>query len=594
MKRFLFFTLMLLFAVSCKQNPCVVVRTVDKNGSVEEMTLKTKKGKGFYEIRVPLDELRNLDTLTISPSFAVAKPGDDGFFLDPQGMMCYFKEGREEGETSIYKRAPLPIVGIKTPAGCYLSIFESYRFNIKYKTEFRGGEYSVSQSLILKDTKPTEDFVVRYYELKGEEATYSGMGRLYRKIKVVGAGIRTLREKAAERPELKYAIENPEIRIRQCWKPVPTKIEHQTLENEPEPRVKVTFKRVEDIIDALKGVGVEKSQLTLVGWNIAGHDGRFPTVFPVEPRLGGEEALRHLIAKAQGDGFQIVPHICTGDSYEVSPDFSWDNVAKNVDGSLSTHHIYGSGRMYDLCYKVAYEKFVIPIVDSLLRMGFRGVCYDDVYSIVNPTMCYDENHPCFGRDAEEYAVKTLAECAKMGGVASEGGYDHLASVLDFALYVSNMAPGKVRVLKDEYVPIWNIIYNGYIYSCPSSYTINYSIKDPSLSMKIQEYGGHPTFYFYSAHRDDGGNWMGSKTSDLLCGDDEELSTAAAAVKEGYDYLKEYGHLQYETMEDHCALADGVYRTLFSDGTVTVCNYSGTPYVYEGTTVGAESWRTFKN
>lgn len=582
-----------ILAVSCHSGLLINIQTTDTDGDIHNAEAIAKYTKGYYELRIPVENLQGLDTLTIFPSFAVANPGDEGFFLDPQSMMCYFTEGREEGEAKVYRRANLPIVGINTPSGRYLSIFESYRFNILYKTIFRDGQYSLSQSLILKATRPSEDFVVRYYPLSESEATYSGMGRLYRKIKVVDVGLKTLKERAAERPELKYAIENPEIRIRQCWKPVPTKIEHQTLENEPEPKVRVTFKRVEDIVDALKDVGVDSAQLTLVGWNIAGHDGRYPTVFPVEPRLGGEKDLRHLIAKAQGDGFQIVPHICTCDSYEVSPDFSWDNVAKNTDGTPSTHHVYGSGRDYDLCYEVAYNKFVLPLVDSLLRIGFKGLCYNDVYSIVAPTMCYDEKHPCYGKEAEEYAVKTLAECAKMGGVASEGGYDHLASVLDFALYVTNMRPNKIRVLKDEYVPLWNVIYNGYIYSCPSSYSINYSIKDPSLSMKVQEYGGHPTFYFYSAHRDDNANWMGTKSSDLLCGTQQELETAASAIKVGYDYLKEYGYLQYETMEDHSRIAPDVYRTIFGNGQQMICNYSNESYEYEGHCVAPQSWFLIK-
>ena len=50
----------------------------------------------------------------------------------------------------------------------------------------------------------------------------------------------------------KYVVENPEVRIRQCWKPVPTPVLDQTPENEPKLRVKVTFERVKDIVDEMK------------------------------------------------------------------------------------------------------------------------------------------------------------------------------------------------------------------------------------------------------------------------------------------------------------------------------------------------------
>ena len=61
-------------------------------------------------------------------------------------------------------------------------------------------------------------------------------------------------------------------------------------------------------------------------------------------------------------------------------------------------------------------------------MGFRGVMYNDVYSIDAPHQCFDPNHPCYGDDAAEYARLTLEKCAELGGVASEGGYDHVLTL----------------------------------------------------------------------------------------------------------------------------------------------------------------------
>ena len=252
--------------------------------------------------------------------------------------------------------------------------------------------------------------------------------------------------------------------------------------------------------------------------------------------------------------------------------------------------------MYKLCNKVAYEKFVQPVNDTLRAYGFRGVEYNDVYSIIPPVVCHSTAHPTNAKESTEYAKLILKDGAdKIGGIASEGGYDHVASVLDFALYVSMSGPAtNFGRLKDEYVPIWHIIYNGYIYSCPFSQSVNYPIKPAEVGMKVIEYGAHPTFYYYSAHRDDCHNWIGTKTMDLKCETADELTQSVNAIRKGFDYLKEYGFIQYLTMDRHEALDPQVYCTTFSDGTQTVCNYSSTPYKYKGTTIEPSCWHIFKN
>jgi hypothetical protein len=64
----------------------------------------------------------------------------------------------------------------------------------------------------------------------------------------------------------------------------------------------------------------------------------------------------------------------------------------------------------------------------------------------------------------------------------------------------------------------------------------------------------------------------------------------AAIRKGCDHLAEYGHLQYEFMEDHCELAPQVFRTVWSDGTELICNYTDKPYAYKGVNVEPEGYK----
>lgn len=596
MKRLLTSLLILISAMSlwsCSAH-YAHVRIVTSEGQSIEKEVRLK-GVNPLRLRMSKQDLAGVDSIYVTPDFAHANAGDDGFFLNSMGYLTYFLPDRPDTSTWISRRHPIKMQGIKTPAGCYLAVFDTYRFHIRSRIDVKKDHYSNTLIYLLDGVPADQDLSLSFYEIKGKDATYSDMGKLYRKLFVEGK-IAPLKEKAAKRPLLRYAIDNPEVRIRMGWKPVPTPVEDQTPENEPEMRVKVTFDRVCDIVDALKAEGVDKAQLTLVGWNLKGHDGRFPTVFPPEPTLGGRERLLNLIPYAQQNGYQIVPHICTGDSYRVSEDFDEADVAKKADGTLDTRAVYGAGRMYQLCPKVSYEKFAQTINDSLRAYGFRGIEYNDVYSIIPPVTCHDPNHPLTSEQAAEYDRLILQDGVdKIGGIASEGGFDHVADVLDFCLYTSieGLIGLGFRKNRDRFVPIWNLIYNGYIYSCPFSQSVNYPVKDPVYAMKMQEYGGHPTFYYYSAHRDDSKNWIGTLTQDLRCETEEELQASVAAIKEGYDYLKEYGYIQYLTMEDHCEVAPDVFRTTYSDGTRTYCNYSDHPVTVEGVAIPAQNWRTVK-
>ncbi|MBR1632157.1 MAG: hypothetical protein IJ686_00175 [Bacteroidales bacterium] len=588
-----------LAAVGCarQSGETASLRIVRTDGTVQEKIINFTFRKGCLEFVFPKASIEGVDTLYIIPEMTKAAAGTDGYYVNSEGIVTRMLEGRE-GRYSLRHRHPMPIAGCVKGGRAWMEFFPNYRFDSHISIICKDGEYKQVFAFTPFDHKAYDgDYVLRFYPLEGKEATYAGIGRLYRSIRLSQGGLKPLREKVKNRPLLRYAVDYPEIRIRQGWKPVPCQVEHQTLENEPPMRVAVTFDKVCEIIDSLKAQGVPGAQLTLVGWNIRGHDGRFPTIFPPEPALGGEEGLKHLIAYAREKGFQIVPHICTGDSYEISEDFDINDVALLPNGKRYSQFSYGGGRMFELCYEQAYKKYAVPYCDSLAKLGFRGVAYNDVYSIVAPHACTDPNHYNNPSQAAEWARKTLRVMKdKLGGVASEGGYDHLSGDLDFALYISMLGPRTIRFekLRDAQVPLWQIVYNGYIYSCPFSRSVNYTIKEPEWAMKMQEYGGHPTFYFYSAHRDDDKNWIGTPTCDLLASDGRDIHNSAVAIRKGWDYMKEYGYLQYETMEDHCELAPGVFKTTYGDGSVIICNYGDDPYICpDGSIVGSKDWKIFK-
>ena len=604
MKKIVIAVVMAIFAISCcNSNESVELQITYKDGTAvtEVRPLKVKgclRGEKYLHFEMSQQELSKIADLKVLPSFARAKVGEEGYFLTTEGMLVTFKPLSAEAKRKC--KIPfnlLALSGFKVRGTCYASVMKGLEFeNYHFVEVVDDKEYQyVYHYNTLKDIEPYEPLSIDFYPLKGEEANYAGMARLYRQYLIETDQMpKAVRERVGKNEHLAYAAKAPEIRIRLAWKPVPTPEEHQTLENEPKMTVAVTFDQVKDIADELKRQGVENAELCLVGWNVKGHDGRFPDHFPVEEALGGEAKLRECIAYVQSLGYKIVAHTCRTDIYEISKD--WNNgydAARKADGSLVERCPIGGGMMYDICYKQSYEKYYKEQEPKVAELGFRGLEYIDVLSVIYPHECHNPEHPVNRKEAAEYANKMLAELRPMfGGSQSEGGVYYVAKSLDYALYASmNMNRTQRYEMLDDYVPVWHIVFNGYILNNAGAQTVNYTIKEPCWSLKSIEYASRPIFYFYSAYRGKGSNWMGE--TDLTMRDKADLERSVAAIKRGYDEFQALQYLQYEHLDNHFEVADGVKCSVYSDGTRIVVNYNKEPYLFEGKEVAAESYLIVK-
>ncbi len=527
--------------------------------------------------------------LSVTPAFARAGKGDSGWWFSPYGH--YGEWDRDEGRFfADDDRMNMPMFGWATPEGAFLAIVTSLRCYPKMLVEARSGRYAVSCVLDGElCSEPYEDFEIEYHVFPAGTG-YAALCRRYREHQLSRGAVRPLRDRVADNPALKYAICAPEIRIRQAWKPVPSPIPYQQPENEPEIHVAATFSRVKDISRALKDAGVANAELCLVGWNIGGHDGRWPQSFPAEPRLGGDAGLRDAIAAVHADGYQIVPHGNFRDAYTIADSWDGEWVAKErgdeIEPDRGGNFTWGGGKPHILCPKRAYERFCSKDIPRMAAFGFRGIGYFDVVSILHAPICRDPRHPCNRAESARW-WGLCAEISKreLGGFSSEGAVDHFAGSLDSVLYASFDDPKKIengeipaRSLAKRMIPVFQLVYNGIIAQNPYTETVNFQLKERYWTLKLLECGGRPAFYFHSQFRADGAHWMGAR--DLRCGTDDELRAAAAAIKAGCDLWQPFARLQFEFMENHEQLSDGVWRTTWSDGTAITVNYSPTPFSLE--------------
>ena len=513
------------------------------------------------------------DYVDIIDESLFAHTGDNGYYViadaDRKGSrLCKFTQ-KDDGER-VYEQVLMPIFGVKNNNGCMLFIAEKSAALLNIVFGVKDGEYYIYPRFVFGGSKPYEDIKIRMICLS-DNADYSDMAVAYREYKLKNGDCEPLSEKIKKRDALDYALSAPEIRIRMGWKPAPPIILEQTPENEPEMFVACTFKQVEMFIDELKACGIEKAEICLVGWNKSGHDGRYPQLFPVEEKLGGEEGLKSLISHAKESGYKIVCHTNSTDCYSIADRFSDDIISRKANGSKDVNDMgWSGGRMYNLCPKAA-EEFAKEDLPKVAKLGFEGLHYIDVMSVIPLRWCHSNEHESNPNETLEHYNNIMNMCHKLfGGFASEGVFDFAAKYLDYGLYVS--WPPVDDDMLDEIIPLWNIVYHGIILSNPTTDTVNFSIKDKKNLLTVAEYGARPSFYIYSKFMSGGSqdDWLG--VEDLTIGTPETMHFAARKIKEGCDSVKDITALQTEFITKHEITENNIHKVSYSSGRQVIVDY----------------------
>ena len=510
--------------------------------------------------------------------------GDKGYYLVQAGnARCesrdfgigFYKE-RKDGEF-IIRDCFITVFGIAHNDKCYIAIVTGMATDISQVIRIEHNQYFINVRFDIDGTTPYEDIKVEFHKIDKPDAEYSDMAKEYRNYQL-RHGFTPLKERL--NPELNYSVESVNVRIRMGWKPVPCQIPEQTEENEPDVYTACTFDDVIKVMEEYKRVGVEKAEFCLVGWNMKGHDGRWPQILPVESSFGGECALKRLIATADRLGYAITCHTNSTDMYSISDRFNRDDIATDKDGSLSVEAVrWGGGRTYNICPKRAYE-ISMETLPEVAALGFRGMHYIDVITCTPPRECNNPHHIINKKEAGHYFDLLFKKTKDMfGSVGCEGAYDYYLKECDYALYVSfaDYADDSTRYeLCDKTIPFWQLVYHGIVASNPYSRTVNYAISENADDMlKVIEFGGKPQVYYYAKFVSDGTDWIGK--GDFGCRTSDEIRFSALKVAETAKSYSELSYLQYEFMEEHREISPNVFETKYSDGSIVTVNYNKKTY-----------------
>lgn len=530
----------------------------------------TEKIKAY----IPKIEIQNVKYIDFAYDYFCAKNGDEGYFItdfEKEGtVLTRFTERQDACINSGF--CFLTCYGWKKKKGGILGIVTGMPYDFETVLEVKGGKYSAYLRFLIDCDEPYEDIAVEYYNLKN--GSYSEMANVYRNYQIKRKNCVSLKERAYSDKRLEKAVKSIEIRVRQGWKPVPSPVEYQTPETEPPMHVACDFERVGDIANECKKRGIENAEFCLVGWNKGGHDGRFPQIFPPDERLGGEIKLKELISKLHHDGYLVVCHDDATGAYTIADCFDEEYLLKNRDGSLHKRpYCWGGGRPIKICPKRQYERFEISNQIKLSKMGFEGIHYIDVITILPLLKCYDKNHPLNRKESAEWYIKIMKLSRKnFGGFASESGYDFGAAYTDYVLYPSFSLGKDIsnEILWDEIVPFWHIVYHGIILYNAGTYTLNYAAKGVKNRLKSIELGGRPLVCYYANFASDN-QWMGKE--DFICDTNEQLKDSVRKIKIMSEDYKLLEPERFEFIINHERISDGIYCTTYSNNTKVTVDYN---------------------
>ena len=585
----LFPAFVLAFAVCAADAATMTVETVMAEGRTEVSThpLEVRDGRARFvwpRGKVPA----GAKSVAFKPDFATARTGEDGYWVFPDNTLGRFHE--TNGVVRQAWHVPMSMYGMKTPRGTFCAIATGMPYSLSLVAEAKKGVYGVYAKFDQYMDDVYEDLAVDYVFLEGDDADYSGIARAYRDYQLGRGACRPISARLKDQPLLDYAVRHPEVRIRQAWKPVPSPVPDQVTRNEPPVKPVVTFDRVKEIVDECLRQGVDGAEFCLVGWNVGGHDGRFPQIFPVEPSLGGEEKLKACVRYAQEKGYQVVGHSSFRDCYMIAD--TWDSeyvVEKNPDGTLKKGKTsWGGGRLYTMCPQRAYERFCPKQCAEMATLGFKGLFYVDVTTSRRLFPCPDPRHRLHNGQRAVWEGSILDELrATFGGSASEGAFDFCIGSVDSALTVQwtkPFEPPKNRMV-DEYVPLWQLVYHGIVVSTPFRTMINCTANpDRRYLLKLAEFGGRPTYYWHSVFVTGRAPSMG--TVDLEATTDEKMRQSVAWMKQGCDEYNRRSDLQFHFMQKHETVAPGRVRVTYSNGAKMLVNYTDSPATLDGHVVPA--------
>ncbi len=327
---------------------------------------------------------------------------------------------------------------------------------------------------------------------------------------------------------------------------------------------RLTFAEAGVALRKLKEAGIEKIHTMCVGWNARGHDGLYPTRFPIDARLGGETGFRELCKLGNELGYHINVHDNFMMNVPQAPDWDPDCLTWDAYGEPLCHGWWSGGPEYQSWGLALPEKRLQGHMQRVKDLGIQGMYYCD-YMIQPLEVNY---HPQWRgpRSACLAGQKRILDTAKkiFGSVAYELGTMPGVIYGDYcggAGHRARHARWDVKHILDEELDVWSLAFSGLTIREAGAHNWE-------AVMHCLVWGRHPRDE-WSAHE-----------HPMPVLDDQRIACLAAADRA----LAPYRQLKAEAIEHHSKPAENVVENRFADGTTVVADFNDLQIQVNGKTI----------
>ncbi len=542
----------------------------------------TASGDGFDVSIAPdgveekMPRLYRMLGLELLPEFGAARTGEQGYLTLPNwyGCQMYFdKTYPREVRQTVYSSndqwefmCNAPVFGITRAQGtlCGLITQGDYDVQLVCRSHWEAAQANSVHPHLMWRWQQEDDLLVGPRQVQYRFAQpdnprgegYAFVGAEYRRFLKQSRGLKTWDEKGKTRPEAVDYAGRFVLKIFMAYK-------------DPHPEGKgpyhctCTCDEAREILQQCLSRGMKKMTVLLVGWGQDGHDGKCPTYLPVDERVGGEAAMKALIAWCKANGILLGVHSSHSGAYTCSPEFSIDDIIRHRTGEYWESIVWSGGQAHRVCPQVSLEKFVKRDVPALAALGFHGHHHFD--AVGGFVCCYSPLHPVPLRAQYIDLARQEFQVALdvMGGVSTEMPFGQYFDVVDgfwhshssLGPYLRGCAIG--RHFMDRIVPMLGVALHGSV-KCGESMGKG---DQHQRMLEMLDLGLSPQYEVCRRPSPA----FGIPAYDVSAQNLEE-SYRFAFGPEGY-----VSRLEKLSVEGRWEPAPNVSRTLYSDGTVVWVN-----------------------
>ncbi len=576
------------------------------------LTIEMWVDEDGLNVRVPVEKIKESEeygilNMTILPMFGAANDSEKGFILFPDATGAIFdfnpvEERRSPVTVDVYfprdfdlddieknnqqgvKNALMPFFGLtkgdnafvayvtQGEMSSYITLTPSgsvYKLNrvassIIYRKSFTYLNSAGEDINEIETDISCETYSVHYSFLNSDDGdvTYSDMAKTLRDYLVKN-------KKLVKAESVKEEKVNVNIQMLMA-----TKAESMIAEY---LQVMTKCEDITGIVERADKSIQDKYRMLLLGWQSSGYN-LYPSTGK-KGNIGNISKMSEYLESVNVDSY-LVDDLTTAlsktNGFSEQSDAVYNQARLPVTNSVGSNYV-----------RNPYKEYVKLLDDSIpyyKKNDVSGVGFDKLgwYVFDDYQQKFKLNR--FDTVSTYRAMLAAVEEAEMKTAVQRGN----AYVLDRADYIYDLPKvGSNFALLNRDIPFYELVVHGYVpYSLdiPGNMSVDYTVE----KLKWIEYGAEPTYLLTQE--------MSEKFKDSNVGNafSTEVATweddIAAIAKE---FNKNLAFTNNNTMEEHLAVADNVYRVTYSNGYKVYVNYNTQAVTVDGIEVSAEDYTVVK-